>query len=962
MSKPLRVLILEDQADDAELIVFQLHRAGFDVEWTRVDTKGDFLAHLDPQLDLILADYHLPHFNALEALQLLQSRGLDIPFIVVTGAVGEEAAVECMKFGAYDYLLKDRLTRLGPAVQSALEKKRLRSDKQRAEEELRELERIVNCSPAVVFLWQAAEGWPVKFVSENVQQFGYTPEMFYNGRLSYASIVHPEDLERVAAEVARYSAEEGREGFEQEYRILTSDGEVRWLHDYTRIRRDEDGHITHYQGIVLDVTEQKRAEEALRESSDRFRSLVEHSHAGILIVDESYRFVYVNDELSRILGYPPEEIVGEDFRKFLDEESRELVADRYVRRQRGEEVPSCYEFNVVRKDGQKRRVEIRVSVITDPQGNVRTIGQLLDITDRKRAEEALHHYIERLTTLREIDRAILEAQSPEEIAEAALIRLRRLIPCQQACVMLFDPPTSELEVLAVHMNGETQLGTGKRIPFEASRLAGTYIAGDLETLPSPGPLEEMLLAEGIRDFLSVPLIAQGHPVGLLSVGAARSHSFSSEHAEIAQEVADQLAVAIQNARLLERERRRGAELEALRQASLHLTSSLEPKPVLEAVLEHALRLVVADDAHIFLYDGDQLTFGAALWAGELQQEPFAEPRPEGLTYTVARTGERMVVSNVDEHPLFQSWKWGGAILGLPLRVRDQVVGVMNIAFNRPHNFTEDELRLLELLADQAAIAIQNARLHQQVRRHAEELAVALARLQELDRMKSEFIQNVSHELRSPLALIRGYAELLDKGELGELEPQQHGPIGIITRRAQMLSELVEDITLILGAEARSLEREPVALDRLAQTAVEDFRVVASEAGLTLETEFAPDLPPVGGESIYLRRVLDNLLGNAVKFTPSGGRITVRLWQEGGNVILQVADTGIGIPPEHRDRIFERFYQVDGSTRRRYGGMGLGLALVKEVVEKLGGSVGVESEVGKGTTFTVILPVFPEPAG
>ena len=140
MSRPLRVLLLEDRQDDARLILHELRRAGFEPAGERVETEADFLAHLDPALDLILADYHLPEFDALQALRLVRERGLDVPVIVVTGALGDEAAVECLKQGAADYLLKDRLARLGQAVAQALEQKQARDDQRRAEEALRESE------------------------------------------------------------------------------------------------------------------------------------------------------------------------------------------------------------------------------------------------------------------------------------------------------------------------------------------------------------------------------------------------------------------------------------------------------------------------------------------------------------------------------------------------------------------------------------------------------------------------------------------------------------------------------------------------------------------------------------------------------------------------------------------------------------------------------------------------------
>jgi signal transduction histidine kinase len=463
-----------------------------------------------------------------------------------------------------------------------------------------------------------------------------------------------------------------------------------------------------------------------------------------------------------------------------------------------------------------------------------------------------------------------------------------------------------------------------------------------------------------RSEMALPLISRGRCIGALSVQSTEPDAFSEEDVAVLQTMVDQVAIAIENVRLLEAERSRAAELETLRRASLHVTSSLELQPVLEAIIEHALRLVSADNAHIFLYDGEDLTFGAAMWAGGLQREPFAVPRPRGLTYTVARSGERVVISDVDTHSMFKDRRWGGAVAGFPLRVGDDVCGVMNIAFEQPHVFTESELNVLGLLADQAAIAIHNAHMHQQVLEHAEELATALAQQEELDRLKGEFMQNVSHELRLPLALIRGYAEMLDAGELGRLRPEQQHPISVITRRSRMLGELVEDITLILGAETRPAEWEPVSLDEVARTVVKEFSIRVKEAGLTLQSDIA-DVSAVKGSLMYLRRVLDNLLNNAVKFTPQGGEITVRVWQEDAQVKLEVRDTGIGIPADQLGRVFERFYQVDGSIRRRYGGVGLGLALVKELVELHNGRVEAESQIGEGSAFTVTLPVSEEEA-
>jgi signal transduction histidine kinase len=276
-------------------------------------------------------------------------------------------------------------------------------------------------------------------------------------------------------------------------------------------------------------------------------------------------------------------------------------------------------------------------------------------------------------------------------------------------------------------------------------------------------------------------------------------------------------------------------------------------------------------------------------------------------------------------------------------------------------FERLDFEFFTALASQAVIAIENARLYDFERRQTAKLSEALAQQQELDRLKNAFIQNVSHELRTPLAIIRGYAELMVGGELGELSPEQQESVEVMARRTRMLSKMLDDLLTILAAETHKLEKELVDLARMAQLAVTDFQAPAKQAGLTLAASIDPDVPKIYADAIHMRRVLDNLLGNALKFTPEGGRISVSVSHIHDEVILIVSDSGIGISPEHLGKIFQRFYQADGSSKRRYGGVGLGLALVKEIVESHDGTVNVTSEVGHGTTFRITLPAIASPA-
>jgi PAS domain S-box-containing protein len=248
--------------------------------------------------------------------------------------------------------------------------------------------------------------------------------------------------------------------------------------------------------------------------------------------------------------------------------------------------------------------------------------------------------------------------------------------------------------------------------------------------------------------------------------------------------------------------------------------------------------------------------------------------------------------------------------------------------------------------------------------HLVKVAEDITALKQLESLKSEFIRNVSHELRTPLALIRGYAEVLDDGGLGEVQPDQREPVAVIARRAKILSRMVDDFAVFLETGTPESRCEPVDLGSLVHNQISSFQATVEQAGLTIETHVASDLPAVAGDESHLSRVLGHLLDNACKFTPAGGHISVRLEQEGDELVLEVSDNGIGISDQQFELIFD-IAQGDGSMSRRYGGIGLGLALVKKVVEAHGGRVDVESQVKKGSVFRVSLPpsdasrIFPD---
>jgi signal transduction histidine kinase len=237
------------------------------------------------------------------------------------------------------------------------------------------------------------------------------------------------------------------------------------------------------------------------------------------------------------------------------------------------------------------------------------------------------------------------------------------------------------------------------------------------------------------------------------------------------------------------------------------------------------------------------------------------------------------------------------------------------------------------------------------------LQKAYEELETLDRMKDEFISNVSHELKTPLISIKGYGEVLYDEKQGPLLDEQRKSLEAIIRNADRLTRLINSILFMSRVQAGKIEFhfEPVDLDDAIEISVSDFKSTIDKKQIVFE-KVIPEVSMIRGEKDRLLEVINNLLDNAIKFTPAGGKISIKAWDEAENVHLTVSDNGIGIPEEIIPKLFMRFYQVDASASRKYGGTGLGLYITKTIIDIFGGKIWIESEVGKGTTVHVLLPV------
>jgi two-component system NtrC family sensor kinase len=549
----------------------------------------------------------------------------------------------------------------------------------------------------------------------------------------------------------------------------------------------------------------------------------------------------------------------------------------------------------------------------------------------------------------------------EEILKLVVTAAVNLTQAEEGALMLLDADSGELYLRASCSSAEAAV-RNLRVKVTDS-LMGRVLQSGRPILLERADLLKIRTSLLVKAIISVPLIVGGHAIGVLSVYSLQAGRHFREHdVHLLSTLADSAAIAIRNAELYHDVRRTADRFAALTEIDRRISESLDRHTVLERIVTYARELLQAADSEVYLLDEASQTLNAVVAVGDYAEEIKAKPlrMGEGVVGAVAQSGVAEMVNAVEKDPrginIPGTPEVHEALLCAPLIAKSGLLGVMAVVRSGDQPpFERLDFDFFTALAAQAVIAIENARLYDAERRQTIALSAALTKQQELDGLKNAFIQNVSHELRTPLAIIRGYAELMMGGDLGQLSPVQQESVEVMTRRTRMLSKMLDDLLTILAAETHKLEKDLVDLAHMVELAVTDFQAAAKQAGLSLTATIDPGAPTVYADAIHLRRVLDNLLGNALKFTPEGGRIAIELHHQDDDVILIVADSGIGIPPEHLERIFQRFYQVDGSSKRRYGGVGLGLALVKEIVESHDGTVSVTSEVGQGTTFRISLP-------
>jgi len=680
--------------------------------------------------------------------------------------------------------------------------------------------------------------------------------------------------------------------------------------------RDETGNVASGVTVFQDITARKQAEEVI----ERLARFPRENPNPVLRISADGAILYANAGSAPVLA-----AWGVHSGERAPSEWQEIVAQAL----------ECGSNRVGEISCDERVFSITLVPVA-AAGCVNLYG--LDITERERAQEVLQRYADRLRVLHESDQAILVARSAEEIAASSLRHLPQLLNCVQASVLAFDLEANEVTFLAAHSKGETHLDRGWRGPIETDWLwmveklaqGQPYALEDLQDAPASSPMVETLQTEGVQARVYVPLVAQGMLVGSLNLGMADPGPLTSEEIEMARELADQLAVAIQQSRLHERVQQHADELE---QEVLKRTAALRASEErFRTIFENAAIGIVLTNA-----GGRVLEANPALWQ---MLRCDAEALPGRIvTNLLHHPGD-----DVNEADLFAELVAGERnayrLQGLCVRQSGELTWV-NLTVSGVRGDTGELKYAIAMVED-----ITERRQAQEALIQSEKLAVT-----------GRLAASLAHEINNPLQSVIGCLGLAQESLVAGEEKDANNLLRIATEELERAAGIVAQLR-DLNRPAGSGEKEPADVNLLLEHVLMLTREQCHRRGVEVMRDVTDDLPSLVLVPDRIQQALLNLVLNAMEAMPDGGQLRVSTSRTGdpAGVGVSFADTGPGIAPDALPHIFDPFYTTKPE------GLGLGLYITRNIVEEHGGRLEVESLFGEGATFTVWLPTGEEIRG
>jgi PAS domain S-box-containing protein len=726
-----------------------------------------------------------------------------------------------------------------------------------------------------------------------------------------------------------------------------------------------------------ELRERKQAETALRQSEARIRALLNASPDMILELSLDGKVTHMVPPKGREFTMPRDHFIG----KQIDEVFKEATASQTkfaIQRASESGQINIFEFES-EMGGTPLTMEARLTASAPDT----VLMVIRDVSRRRWIEQEREKLIQELETknaesetLRRSLASIVGTLEFTEIIDRILEEIRRVIPYDTASVWRVEGRDQYI-ISGVDLPPEIEI-PGTVFVVDETNSAYPLLIGMLPYVLNNNVQEELSDFQEpphnyVQSWLAIPLKTRGRIIGMINLDGRSRNQFTQHHAELAVTFANQLAIALDNARLfselqseLEQRRRliseleiKNAESETLRESVAIVASTLEKSEAVDRILEQLERVVPFDSASVQLISGSMLEIVSTRGfpaspnpvenCFELNDREPAYPVIQGtVPYALYDDIQSFAPAfTVPPHDRIHGW------MAVPLRVQGRMIGVIALDGYRAGQFTERHAHLAVTYANQVAIALENARLFSDLQSELSARKNLISELENKNAELEQFTYTVSHDLKSPLFTIRGFLGYLEQDALSGNQARLKGDIQRITDATDKMQRLLNELLELSRVGRLKNESTYFSFEELAREALELVQGRIMARGITVSMD--PNLPVVYGDHPRLTEVLQNLLDNAAKFMGDQEQPRIEIGYAGqdawpGLLIFYVRDNGMGISSEHYDRVFGLFNKLDPKT----GGTGIGLALVKRIIEVHGGRIWVESEAGKGSTFFFTL--------